>query len=50
MIKKNNKSHPPSIPPVKGGKTLKELSLPMEKIYIIPSPLAGEGEGEGEYN
>jgi S-adenosylmethionine:tRNA ribosyltransferase-isomerase len=31
----NENIHPPLIPPVKGGK--------------IPSPLAGEGEGEGDY-
>jgi hypothetical protein len=49
----SQKYHPPSIPPLKGGKNNPSLSLSPDRVAMdgikLPSPLRGEGQGEGEY-
>jgi len=49
--------HPPLIPPVEGGKTEERLLSREARLWptrkgssTIPSPLAGEGKGEGGFN
>jgi hypothetical protein len=47
------RNHPPSVPPLKGGKNDPSLSLSLDRVAIdgikFPSPLRGEGKGEGEF-
>ena len=47
-VNKLHDSTPSPTPPIKGGVCLLPSSI-KERVFLLPSPLVGEGKGEGGY-